>query len=47
VKLIYWDGTGVCLFAKRLEEGKFRWPSVKRRWIGTPYRHPKGALTQF
>ncbi|MFZ0836917.1 MAG: IS66 family insertion sequence element accessory protein TnpB, partial [Xanthobacteraceae bacterium] len=29
VKLIYWDGTGVCLFAKRLEEGKFRWPSVQ------------------
>jgi transposase len=28
VKLIYWDGTGVCLFAKRLEDGKFRWPSV-------------------
>ena len=29
VKLIYWDGTGVCLFAKRLEDGKFRWPSVQ------------------
>jgi transposase len=28
VKLVYWDGTGACLFAKRLEEGKFRWPSV-------------------
>jgi transposase len=29
VKLIYWDGTGVCLFAKRLEDGGFRWPSVQ------------------
>ena len=29
MKLIYWDGTGVCLFAKRLEDGKFRWPSVQ------------------
>lgn len=28
VKLIYWDGTGLCLFAKRLENGAFRWPSL-------------------
>lgn len=26
VKLVFWDGTGVCLYAKRLEEGKFQWP---------------------
>jgi transposase len=29
VKLIFWDGTGVCLFAKRLEEGGFRWPKIE------------------
>ena len=29
VKLLYRDGTGVCLFAKRMEDGRFRWPSVQ------------------
>jgi transposase len=29
VKLVFWDGTGVCLFAKRLEDGEFRWPRVQ------------------
>ena len=29
VKLVFWDGTGVCLFAKRLETGAFRWPAVQ------------------
>ena len=31
VKLIFWDGTGLCLFAKRLEGGKFRWPRIVYR----------------
>ncbi len=29
VKLIFWDGTGVVLVAKRLEEGEFRWPKIE------------------
>ncbi len=27
VKLIWWDGQGACLFSKRLERGRFVWPS--------------------
>ena len=29
VKLIFWDGTGMVLVCKRLEDGKFRWPGVQ------------------
>lgn len=29
IKLIFWDGTGMCLFAKKLEDGKFQWPRIE------------------
>jgi transposase len=28
VKLLVWDGTGLLLVSKRLEQGSFRWPPV-------------------
>ena len=29
IKLVWWDGSGLCLFAKRLEQGGFRWPKIE------------------
>ena len=27
IKIVFWDGTGLCLFTKRLEQGVFLWPA--------------------
>ena len=28
IKVLWWDGDGLCLFAKRLERGHFVWPNA-------------------
>lgn len=28
IKILWWSGDGMCLFAKRLEQGKFVWPQA-------------------
>lgn len=52
VKLLWWDGDGLCLFAKRLEQGRFIWPQAAEGRIhltsaqlamlleGIDWRHP-------
>ncbi len=29
IKVLWWDGQGLCLFSKRLERGRFIWPQAK------------------
>uniref|UniRef100_UPI003989553E IS66 family insertion sequence element accessory protein TnpB n=1 Tax=Magnetospirillum gryphiswaldense TaxID=55518 RepID=UPI003989553E len=50
VKLIFWDGSGMVLVARRLEDGEFRWPKAQdgataaHLWSGGgPAAHHHGA----
>ena len=29
IKLLWWDGQGLCMYSKRLEQGKFVWPAAQ------------------
>ena len=52
IKLLWWDGDGLCLFAKRLERGRFIWPKAENGSValtraqlsmlleGIDWRHP-------
>jgi transposase len=34
IKLLWWDGDGLCLFMKRLERARFIWPKVEQGTVG-------------
>ena len=52
IKLLWWSGDGMCLFAKRLEHGRFIWPQASEGAVhlsaaqlamlleGIDWRHP-------
>ena len=31
VRIVWWDGSGVCLYSKTLEENSFCWPGISRK----------------
>ena len=35
LKVLFYDGTGMCLFYKRLDQGRFTWPSTQPTPDGT------------
>ena len=53
IKLLWFDGDGLCLFAKRLERGRFVWPKAESGTVslthaqlsmlleGIDWRHPQ------
>jgi len=34
IRVLWWDGDGLCLFAKRLERGRFVWPKAESGTVG-------------
>ena len=37
IKLLWWDGDGLCLFAKRLERWRFIWPQAMSGTVALSY----------
>ena len=44
MKLIYWDGSGLWVCAKRLERGRFRWPQAEAGQTKIVLSHEEMAL---
>lgn len=44
LKLLFWDGSGLWVCAKRLEKGRFRWPEAKSGETKITLTHEELAL---
>ena len=37
IKIVWWDGSGACLYAKRLEKAQFCWPKIGHNRVQLNY----------
>jgi transposase len=44
LKLLFWDGSGLWVCAKRLERGRFRWPEARGGQVKVALSHEELAL---
>lgn len=44
LKLLFWDGSGLWVCAKRLERGRFRWPEIRTGEAKITLTHEELAL---
>jgi transposase len=44
LKLLFWDGSGLWVCAKRLEKGRFRWPEAAEGHVKVVLSHEELAL---
>ena len=47
LKIVFWDGSGLCLFTKRLEQGAFLWPPEVERVGDEPFQRRDTAWRQM